>query len=136
MLLVLVFFFLGPQSSAQSTQIQSGFERLSPRFSPFTREFYLGYSTDQGFLAFILLTSLIGVRSISGDKAVNALEIYWTRGITPWSARADLLRRLGRFEEAKVAYQKALALSENVLERAFLERRLSEAASSESALGR
>ncbi len=82
-LLVLVFFNLGPQS-ARSEQIQGGLEMLSPRLSPLRREFYLGYSTDQGFLAFILLTSIIGVRSISGDRAVNALEIYWTRGITPW----------------------------------------------------
>ena len=43
-----------------------------------------------------------------------------------YSARADLLRRLGRFEEATTTYHRALALCENDVERTFLERRLAE----------
>jgi RNA polymerase sigma-70 factor (ECF subfamily) len=42
------------------------------------------------------------------------------------SARADLLRRLGRSEEAKAAYHVALDLARQVPERRFLERRLRE----------
>ena len=42
------------------------------------------------------------------------------------AARADLLRRLGRRDEAASAYDRALALAPNPVERAFLERRLSE----------
>jgi RNA polymerase sigma-70 factor (ECF subfamily) len=42
------------------------------------------------------------------------------------AARADLLRRLGRRDEAAGAYRRALALAPNQVERAFLERRLSE----------
>ncbi len=42
------------------------------------------------------------------------------------SARADLLRRLGRRDEAVAAYERALDLAEIPVERAFLERRLSE----------
>jgi RNA polymerase sigma-70 factor (ECF subfamily) len=42
------------------------------------------------------------------------------------SSRADLLRRLGRTEEAADAYRRALALATNPVDRAFLERRLSE----------
>ena len=42
------------------------------------------------------------------------------------SARADLLRRLGRHEDAAVAYRLALELVGNEPERAYLERRLSE----------
>jgi RNA polymerase sigma-70 factor, ECF subfamily len=42
------------------------------------------------------------------------------------SARADLLRRLGRRDEAAAAYERALALAANPVERAFLERRLAE----------
>jgi RNA polymerase sigma-70 factor (ECF subfamily) len=42
------------------------------------------------------------------------------------SARGDLLRRLGHRREASAAYEKALALAANPVERAFLERRLSE----------
>jgi len=44
------------------------------------------------------------------------------------SARADLLRRLGRREEAAAAYRAALALEMNAADRAFLERRLEEVA--------
>ena len=40
------------------------------------------------------------------------------------SARADLLRRLGRNPEAAAAYQRALALVTNPVERAYLTRRL------------
>lgn len=42
------------------------------------------------------------------------------------SARADLLRRLGRKPEAAAAYREALALVGNAPERRFLERRLAE----------
>ncbi len=41
------------------------------------------------------------------------------------SARADLLRRLGRGSEARAAYERALALGPTGSERAFLEQRLS-----------
>jgi RNA polymerase sigma-70 factor (ECF subfamily) len=42
------------------------------------------------------------------------------------SARADLCRRLGRTQEARESYQRALALTRQEPERRFLERRLSE----------
>ena len=42
------------------------------------------------------------------------------------SARADLLRRAGRFEEAASAYRRALASCEHPVERRYLERRLAE----------
>ena len=42
------------------------------------------------------------------------------------ATRADLLRRLGRDEEAAAAYRRALELAANPAERAFLERRLAE----------
>jgi RNA polymerase sigma-70 factor, ECF subfamily len=42
------------------------------------------------------------------------------------SARADLLRRLGREEEAAASYRRARDLVANPVERAFLERRLAE----------
>ena len=40
------------------------------------------------------------------------------------AARADLLRRAGRHAEAAAAYRRAIDLSENAAEKAFLERRL------------
>jgi RNA polymerase sigma-70 factor (ECF subfamily) len=42
------------------------------------------------------------------------------------AARADMLRRLGSFEAAADAYRRALALMANVVERAYLERRLAQ----------
>jgi RNA polymerase sigma-70 factor (ECF subfamily) len=42
------------------------------------------------------------------------------------AARADLCRRLGRNDEARAAYQEALALTKQAAERRFLERRLAE----------
>jgi RNA polymerase sigma-70 factor (ECF subfamily) len=42
------------------------------------------------------------------------------------AARADLLRRLGRRDDAAGAYRRALSLAPNPVERAFLERRLAE----------
>ena len=46
------------------------------------------------------------------------------------SARADLLRRLGRLDDAAEAYRAALELAHEPLERRFLERRLAEVADS------
>ena len=42
------------------------------------------------------------------------------------AARADMLRRLGRASEAASAYKRGLQLTSNLVERAFLERRLAE----------
>ena len=42
------------------------------------------------------------------------------------SARADLCRRLGRTQDARVSYERALALSRQEPERRFLARRLAE----------
>ncbi len=42
------------------------------------------------------------------------------------SARADLCRRLGRTADARAAYERALALTQQIPERRFLERRLRE----------
>jgi RNA polymerase sigma-70 factor, ECF subfamily len=42
------------------------------------------------------------------------------------STRADLLRRLGRADDARAAYDRAIELAGNPVERAFLERRRAE----------
>jgi RNA polymerase sigma-70 factor (ECF subfamily) len=53
-------------------------------------------------------------------EAVSGLERYhWM-----WSARAELLRRLGRVGEARRAYERALELTRNRAEREFLTGRL------------
>ena len=58
------------------------------------------------------------------DGVAGALEGYHLLH----AARADLLRRGGRADEAARAYRRALALAANGAERAFLERRLAELA--------
>jgi len=45
------------------------------------------------------------------------------------AARADLCRRLQRWDDARISYQRALALVQLAPERRFLERRLAEIAS-------
>ena len=64
----------------------------------------------------------VGLAIIAGLVADGALDAY------PYlhAARADLLRRLGRWTEAAGAYRRALEQTTNRPERAFLERRLDE----------
>ncbi len=63
-----------------------------------------------------------GLRLIDEIEARGELHNYH---LLP-AARADLLRRLGRWTEAAAAYKHALALVTNAAERRFLERRLAE----------
>jgi RNA polymerase sigma-70 factor (ECF subfamily) len=60
-----------------------------------------------------------------GLKLIDALEDLDDYQLLH-SSRADLLRRLGRAEEAKAAYVRALELATNPVQRSFLERRLAE----------
>ncbi len=63
-----------------------------------------------------------GLRLLNGLEEHGALASYH---LLP-AARADLLKKLGRFEEAAEAYRRALSLVANEPERRFLERRLAE----------
>lgn len=67
-----------------------------------------------------------GLALIDDLVAQGALEDYH---LLP-GARADLLRRLGRFAEAAAEYERALALARNERERAFLQARLAEVTAS------
>ncbi len=66
----------------------------------------------------------IGLAMMDGITAAGELERY------PYlhAARADLLRRLRRWSEADVAYRRAIELTTNGAERAYLERRLRDVA--------
>jgi RNA polymerase sigma-70 factor, ECF subfamily len=64
-----------------------------------------------------------GLAAIAPLQDEPALATYPYLG----AARADLLRRVGRWREAATAYEEALALTDNEVERAFLNTRLSEA---------
>jgi RNA polymerase sigma-70 factor (ECF subfamily) len=74
----------------------------------------------------------IAVAMVDGPAAGLAIlgrpDVSAPLGEYRWfhSTRADLLRRQGRAEEAVAAYRRALALSENRAERAFLAGRLRE----------
>ena len=48
--------------------------------------FYLHSTLEPmpGMVFFLLLTTLVVARSVARDRATNALELYWTRGISPW----------------------------------------------------
>lgn len=74
----------------------------------------------------------IGLAMMDGIAAAGSLENY------PYlhSARADLLRRLERWSEAATAYRRALDLTTNAPERAFLERRLGEVTTGGAETGR
>jgi RNA polymerase sigma-70 factor (ECF subfamily) len=61
-------------------------------------------------------------RGLELIDAIDGLDGYYLRH----SARADLLRRLGRSAEARMEYERALALATEPVERRFLERRLGE----------
>jgi RNA polymerase sigma-70 factor, ECF subfamily len=63
-----------------------------------------------------------GLRLVDAVLARGELENYHLAH----SARADLCRRLGRIDEARASYQRALTLTRQEPERRFLERRLEE----------
>jgi RNA polymerase sigma-70 factor (ECF subfamily) len=63
-----------------------------------------------------------GLRRIDAIGATRELDGYYLFH----SARADILRRMNRFQEASEAYRRALALTTNHIERQFLARRLDE----------
>jgi len=76
----------------------------------------------------VRLNRAVAVAEADGPAAalaiVDQLDLpdyqYW------YSTRAELLRRLGRRDEARAAYQRALDLARTTPERRFLERRIAE----------
>jgi RNA polymerase sigma-70 factor (ECF subfamily) len=80
----------------------------------------------------VRLNRAVAIAEAEGPVAalaiVDGLDLpgyqYWH------STRAELLRRLGRAEEARTAYVRALELARTAPERRFLERRIAESAGS------
>ena len=78
----------------------------------------------------VALNRAIAVSMVDGPEAglaaVGALEAEGRLAGYRYlpAAKADMLRRLGRRDEAAAAYRAALGLADNDAERAFLERRL------------
>lgn len=63
-----------------------------------------------------------GLAAIDAATASGELEHY----VYAHAARADVLRRLGRVDDARAAYRRALALTRQAAEQRFLRRRLAE----------
>jgi RNA polymerase sigma-70 factor, ECF subfamily len=78
----------------------------------------------------VALNRAVAVAEVEGpDAALALVDGLDLGGFHLFHAiRADLLRRLGRNAEAALAYEAAIALSENATERRFLERRRQAAA--------
>lgn len=53
-------------------------------WDPETIEFYLHPVLAQSSFAFVIVTCLVSCRAMAKDRVTDALEIYWTRGITPY----------------------------------------------------
>ncbi len=74
------------------------------------------------------LNRAVAIAELEGPAAglllVDSLDLPGYRYLH--STRADLLRRLGRLDEARVAYERAVALTTDAAERRFLERRIAE----------
>jgi RNA polymerase sigma-70 factor, ECF subfamily len=73
----------------------------------------------------VALNRAVAVAEVEGQPAALALldELDLDGYHLFHAIRADLLRRLDRREEAALAYERAIALTENEAERKFLERR-------------
>jgi len=69
------------QFSMPEGDVQVVVSRLDPK----SIDFYLTSVVGEfpSFLVFLVLTSLVSCRAIAKDRESSALEIYWTRGITP-----------------------------------------------------
>lgn len=80
----------------------------------------------------VALNRAVAVAMADGPEAGLALveQIETSGALTDYyllpATRADLLRRLGRVDEARGAYQRALQLAPTDAERRYLERRLAE----------
>ena len=74
----------GPRALRQRLTDRMGSEiaQLNPQHAAFYIEPVL--VVLPGMIFFLLLTAMVVARSIARDRATNALELYWTRGISPW----------------------------------------------------
>ncbi len=52
-------------------------------FDPSTPAFFITPIFTLSTVPFLILTTLVTVRAVAKDRAAGALEMYWTRGITP-----------------------------------------------------
>ena len=65
--------------------LQARLQRAEVGLDPHRIEFYLEpvLSVRPGMIFALLLTSLVTSRAVARDRVTNALELYWTRSISP-----------------------------------------------------
>jgi len=82
-MLLIVFGVVNFGPAGLRTRLQNRAE--IPGLDPWRVDFYLEpvLSVMPGLVFFLLLTSLVVARTIARDRMANALELYWTRGISP-----------------------------------------------------
>lgn len=85
-----MYFFLGTPTDLEGEAMRRAMEMFASSspgaralLNPFVPAFYFDHALEHGFLVFLVLTSLVSVRAIAGDRGTNGLEIYWTRSISP-----------------------------------------------------
>ncbi len=83
MLVQLGILQFGPPRAAEALQENLPNKPDLLRFVPSSIHFYLRPILSESFAPFLILSALVSSRSIAKDVAVNALELYWTRGISP-----------------------------------------------------
>lgn len=75
----------GPgRRGSRLNQVSRGPSELS-QFDPWQVDFYLEpvLQPGEGLVPMLILTALVTARAIAKDRTTFALELYWTRGITP-----------------------------------------------------
>jgi len=74
--------------------------------------------------AIVALNRAVAIAEVDGAApalaAVDALELELDAYYLFHSTRAELLARLGRHDDARIAYERALELTNNAAERTFL----------------
>lgn len=84
--LVMLLVWLGVLGIGPAPQLRRGpAPDILQGLLPDRPDFYVEpvVATEQGFFVLLLLTALTTARAVAKDRATNALEFYWTRGISP-----------------------------------------------------
>jgi ABC-type transport system involved in multi-copper enzyme maturation permease subunit len=84
--LVMLLIWVGVLSfGGPIRRMQGNAPRELQELMPDSARFYVEpiVAPEHGFMVFVLLTTLVTARAIAKDRSTNALEFYWTRGISP-----------------------------------------------------
>jgi ABC-type transport system involved in multi-copper enzyme maturation permease subunit len=87
LVMLLIVFEVVQFAPGLRSRMQQRSGGVMSRIDPFQVEFYLDpvLSTMPGMVFAMLLTALVAARAIAKDRGTNAIELYWTRGISPRS---------------------------------------------------